>query len=701
MATIETAFKIIASVVGANAITQLSKNVAGVSTASDNMRRSLVQGAAALRVFAGSIAVREMVNFVKGNIDLADKLDKMSMRTGVAVEQLARYKVAAELSDVSLESMGVALNKLNKNIVEASSGSGAAAVAFKAMGINVRDAQGNLKSADTITGEIADRFKGFPDGPQKAALAMAVFGKSGADLIPLLNSGSEAMNEFKLNIGPEFSAASAAFNDRLTLINVGVQNFGIAVAKQMLPALNDGLDAFISLFNESGSAETFGKIVSEAFRMIVVAASAMVVGIQNCIAILKSLGNFAASTIQKAGGLIAFATGNTDKARELFGAADASTAAGMNVGSDISANMSRLGDIMLQNAAASSLPGLGGGAGKPAQSASKPANNNTPSDILKSMSNFSGGAGEAEKAAAAVTKTMEKWLETQREGIKTLQQESEYIGRTSIEIALMKDAREQDTKAAEEAMNLKGAQREKFLREADAIKQMRQEVIRYNYEQSRTFGAGAQSFFADYLETVTNTAESVKRSLTKAFQSAEDALVQFTTTGKFSFSSFTTSILADIARMQIRQNIMGPLSSAFSSILGGLFGGGGYGVSGSPTPIASANGNIVSSAGAHALKRYSSGGIARTPQISLFGEGSMPEAYVPLPDGRSIPVTMTGGGGGSVGNVYVTVDMSGTNTAQADNATGKDLGLIIGGMIKNKLIDEMRPGGLLAQRSAA
>ncbi len=700
MATIETAFKIIASVVGANAISQLGKNVAGVSTASDNMRRSLVQGAAALRVFAGSMAIREMTRFIKGSIDMADNINDISQKTGIAVAQLAKYDVAARNSGITLEQVASAQLKLNKNIVEAADGTGASAVAFRAMGIEVKDAAGNLRSADDITAEVADRFKDFPDGPQKSALAMAIFGKAGADLIPMLNMGSEEINKFSTAIDEDFAKASDAFNDRLGLINVGVQNFSITVAKQMMPALNDGLDAFISLFDQTGTAETFGMVVSEAFRMIVVAASAMVVGIQNAIAILKSLGNFAASTIQKAGGLIAFATGNTDKARQLFGDADASAAAGLNVGADITANMEKLGAIIVQNAAGSRLPGLGGQGASRAGAAA--ANNNLDPVIRAGMENFRGGTGEsaskAETDAEKATRSMEKWLAVQRESLKSLQMEADYIGATAIQITLMKDAREQDTRAAEEAANLKGEQREMFIREAEVIKQARQEVIKYNYEQSRTFGAGAKSFFAEYLETVTNTADGVKDALTKAFQGAEDALVEFTTTGKLSFSSFATSILSDLARMAIRQNIMGPLSS----LLGGLFGGGGYGVSGSPTPIMSANGNIVSSAGARSLRKYAGGGIANSPQISIFGEGDTPEAYVPLPDGRTIPVTLSGGGrSGGMGNVYVNVDMNGQGAVQADTGTGKELGLMIGGMIKSKLIDEMRPGGLLAQRSAA
>lgn len=81
--------------------------------------------------------------------------------------------------------------------------------------------------------------------------------------------------------------------------------------------------------------------------------------------------------------------------------------------------------------------------------------------------------------------------------------------------------------------------------------------------------------------------------------------------------------------------------------LGGLFGLGGGGGSGGSAGMElsdgawlSANGNIMTSRGPAALNRYANGGIANSPQVSIFGEGRTPEAYVPLPDGRSIPVSM-------------------------------------------------------------
>jgi hypothetical protein len=81
-----------------------------------------------------------------------------------------------------------------------------------------------------------------------------------------------------------------------------------------------------------------------------------------------------------------------------------------------------------------------------------------------------------------------------------------------------------------------------------------------------------------------------------------------------------------------------------------------------------ANGGIVGSGGMMPLAKYASGGIASTPQLAVFGEGSMNEAFVPLPDGRSIPVSMRGGG--NTVNVYI----SGVNNAHDVRRAGGQVG---------------------------
>lgn len=113
-------------------------------------------------------------------------------------------------------------------------------------------------------------------------------------------------------------------------------------------------------------------------------------------------------------------------------------------------------------------------------------------------------------------------------------------------------------------------------------------------------------------------------------------------------------------------------------------------------------GGIMGPNGAIPLKTYSKGGIATSPQLALFGEGRDNEAYVPLPDGRSIPVTMTGGvgGGGTIApvaiNINVNSDGSGsTSGSDTDSKGWNDAAQRIKNIVLETITEEKRPGGSL------
>jgi hypothetical protein len=117
-----------------------------------------------------------------------------------------------------------------------------------------------------------------------------------------------------------------------------------------------------------------------------------------------------------------------------------------------------------------------------------------------------------------------------------------------------------------------------------------------------------------------------------------------------------------------------------------------------------ANGGVMSEYGPLKLNKYASGGIANSPQMAIYGEGRMNEAYVPLPDGRTIPVTMqgnTGGGSGPV-SIVVNVDAKGNTDTQATGTTNtqdaKQLGMIISSKVREEIVNQQRSGGLLNKR---
>lgn len=115
-----------------------------------------------------------------------------------------------------------------------------------------------------------------------------------------------------------------------------------------------------------------------------------------------------------------------------------------------------------------------------------------------------------------------------------------------------------------------------------------------------------------------------------------------------------------------------------------------------------ANGGIMTPDGELPLRTYSSGGIANTPQLALFGEGRQPEAYVPLPDGRRIPVAITappatseskaGSSGVQVGSINITVQNTGP---QLDAEAQKQIANQVRVITLSTLANEKRSGGMI------
>ena len=201
--------------------------------------------------------------------------------------------------------------------------------------------------------------------------------------------------------------------------------------------------------------------------------------------------------------------------------------------------------------------------------------------------------------------------------------------------------------------------------------------------------------------------QGIGEALGNSISSGIQGLVEGTANAQQIFSDFLKSI-GQILIQEGAKMIATYTAIAIAKSLAGLFGGGGSGGGlpgfgmdsiipglglGNTPAFKFANGGIMTEMGSMPLKRYAAGGIANSPQLAMYGEGRMPEAYVPLPDGRRIPVAMQGGGGTT--NVVVNVDAGGTK-AQGDAPRGEQLGKALSAAVQAELIKQRRPGGLLA-----
>ncbi len=197
---------------------------------------------------------------IKSSIDSADALDEMAQRTGIAVESLSLLVPAAELSAVSTEKFEAGLKKLATGMLEAATGSEASAQNFEALGVAVQNQDGTLRDSEQVLLDLADRFQAMPDGAEKAALAVDIFGKAGAEMIPFLNQGRDGIGALKqeaAELGLQLSADTAAqagnFNDALDKLKLATQSIGNQIIASLLPALNDMAGGMVESAKQGGT----------------------------------------------------------------------------------------------------------------------------------------------------------------------------------------------------------------------------------------------------------------------------------------------------------------------------------------------------------------------------------------------------------------------------------------------------------------
>jgi phage-related minor tail protein len=158
------------------------------------------------------------------------------------------------------------------------------------------------------------------------------------------------------------------------------------------------------------------------------------------------------------------------------------------------------------------------------------------------------------------------------------------------------------------------------------------------------------------------------------------------------FADMVAQMIAKWATMQLVKGL--------GSIFGGMAGGGAASASSSGPNVdaiamyMNANGNVLKGG----FQAFANGGIVKGPTLGLVGEGRFNEAVVPLPDGRKIPVEMGKNMGGDV-NSSVVVNISNEGSeSRTKGDQGNQLAKGIEGAVKQVIMREMRPGGMIASR---
>lgn len=218
---------------------EFAAGAARVQSMSAQMAKKLAVIGTAVSVVGAGIATA-----IRGAINTADDMGEMAQKLGVPVEALTALKHAAKILGVEFEGLQAGLLKLSRGMADSPE-------KFEKLGIAVRDANGEMRPTADVLKDLADRFQAMPDGAEKTALAMDLFGKSGAAMIPMLNAGSQGiaglMEEAKamgLVISQETADAAGKFNENLDKLAGAASGLAMIIAANLAPVLEQ-ISAFL------------------------------------------------------------------------------------------------------------------------------------------------------------------------------------------------------------------------------------------------------------------------------------------------------------------------------------------------------------------------------------------------------------------------------------------------------------------------
>lgn len=198
--------------------------------------------AAAAIVSAG----KALADFAVSGAAYADDLLTMSTVTGMSTEKLQELQYAADLVDVSVDTITGSMKKNLASMSKAQKGNEATAAAYEKLGVAVTDANGNLRDDETVYWELINALGQVEDETQRDILAMDLLGKSASDLNPLIEAGADTMKALSVQahqagyvLDEDTLDAFGEFDDQLRKLDKGAEAAKNAMGTILLPVLTD------------------------------------------------------------------------------------------------------------------------------------------------------------------------------------------------------------------------------------------------------------------------------------------------------------------------------------------------------------------------------------------------------------------------------------------------------------------------------
>lgn len=205
----------------------------------------LAKGAMKAATAAAAAAAAGTFKLVKDAGAAADELITLSNKTGISTQQLQEMEYAARFVDVEVETMTGSMMKLTKNMDMARKGSKDQANAFAKLGVEFKNQDGSLRSAKDVWTDAIGALGAVGNEADRDALAMNLFGKSAAELNPLIKAGTDELKRLGkeaqgmgIIMSDEAVAALGQFDDKMQVLGASTQGLGNAIAVAALPFMD-------------------------------------------------------------------------------------------------------------------------------------------------------------------------------------------------------------------------------------------------------------------------------------------------------------------------------------------------------------------------------------------------------------------------------------------------------------------------------
>jgi len=272
----------------------INKSLKKVTAATGRTAKGFLKATAAVTGTAGAFLF-----LVKTQVDAIDKLDKVSQKLGINAEFLQKMRFAAQQTGVAQNTLDMALQRFIRRAGEAAQNTGEAQGALKKLGIQLRDNEGNLRSAKDLLFDVADGLKNTKDPAEQLRLAFKFFDSEGAALVNTLNKGSEELKEFfrqaeRLGfiLDDATVAGVAAFNDKLGILQRQITGFVQYSVAALVPVLEKVTDHFSLMLEAAAGGGGFAKLGQDIVVSLIGALQIVVVTIGEIANALKKISTF-------------------------------------------------------------------------------------------------------------------------------------------------------------------------------------------------------------------------------------------------------------------------------------------------------------------------------------------------------------------------------------------------------------------------